>query len=130
MIIVRLGEVRERTVISNSGICRDNLSKKTSVSAIVKSSLQDYSQLEEDRLLFLDSVDLLFNNTLLSFHRKLLFRIVYSNDSALILYHKTQPMHLAKNKKKQLNNDDYRWIRDGGKIIEQKPNLQKFVGFV
>lgn len=108
MIIVRLGEVRERTVVSSSGICRDNLSKKTSVSAIVKSSLQDYSHLEEDRLLFLDSVDLLFNNTLLSFHRKLLFRIVYSNDSALILYHKTQPMHLAKNKKKQLNNDDYR----------------------
>lgn len=94
MIIVRLGEVRERTVISSSGICRDNLSKKTSVSAIVKSSLQDYSQLEEDRLLFLDSVDLLFNNTLLSFHRKLLFRIVYSNDSALI-----PAMHLAKNKK-------------------------------
>ena len=56
-------------MISSSGICRDNLSKKTSVSAIVKSSLQDYSQLEEDRLLFLDSVDLLFNNTLLSFHR-------------------------------------------------------------
>ena len=107
MIIVRLGEVRERTVISSSGICRDNLSKKTSVSAIVNSSLQDYSQLEEDRLLFLDSVDLLFNNTLLSFHRKLLFRIVYSNDSALILYHKTQPMHLAKNKNKTIKQ---RWL--------------------
>ena len=103
MIIVRLGEVRERTVVSNSDICRDN-----QVFAIVKSSLQDYSHLDEYRLLFLDSVNLLFNNTLLSFHRKLLFRIVYSNDSALILYHKTQPMHLAKNKKKQLNNDDYR----------------------
>ena len=103
MIIVRLGEVRERNVVSNSDICRDN-----QVFAIVKSSLQDYSHLDEYRLLFLDSVNLLFNNTLLSFHRKLLFRIVYSNDSALILYHKTQPMHLAKNKKKQLNNDDYR----------------------
>ena len=76
--------------------------------AIIKSSLQDYSHLDEYRLLFLDSVNLLFNNTLLSFHRKLLFRIVYSNDSAQILYHKTQPMHLAKNKKKTIKNDDYR----------------------
>ena len=114
MIIVRLGEVRERTVVSSSGICRDNLSKKTSVSAIVKSSLQDYSHLEEDRLLFLDSV---WGPPVISWF--------ISSSNYSYKYHKPYRFEILRHWKHRLDPfPSYKWLRsDPSTFI-----LQHFLG--